>query len=714
MSLLIGLLNIIGNRVQGARVIEGKPPIWVEYIVARAVDFSLPAYDSMQENIVADTDHLASVQLYDSDNELTANLRPCLSTEKGHYLEGCLYDVVKKKFYYSQNADVKYGDIVREVEYIESTGTQHIINTTNQFINADFDFIMSRASVSCVAEINGQSLSIVNNGRFRITNHSQSSYSNLAVVGVLYKTHFNRTNFILNNSKYSVPQNEINNITLFAYASLSSHSNVKLLSFKVRNLSDIYILDGMPCILSDGTVCMWDWISGEAKKNAGTGEFVAGKDVNDLFNIVEKEGVFLNRTTGDGLNVKDKSLAHITSMKGNTLVWNQMINNGDFKNAMSGFGFDNATIHRVEEGLQIIQGSATYGGFLYVNFNYTDHKYYISTVCRSDENNPVSCGISFLYYSSTANNPYSYNSSDTAFKKCSTVGYLNKDNVNRIVLRVGNSTTAGKNAFGIFKTFVCIDLTKIFGAGNEPATAEEFEAMFPADYYDYDAGSLLNVNAGGMKSTNVEKTKWNSLYFVDDVHTLSSLTGKAEGSSVSEVIFPEGMKRINNVYDELTDVKDGCFTKAVKRIEVVDLGSLNWRGTTSNKVYASSNITGIKNNRIHGDIQANILTLRYDNSPVVVYSQEINDRQITINAGSLPQVVIRDDRYSNTTEFTESVQGVILIYELNTPIVYTLDTPVPCNYKVWKGGSEIVTPENTEALTAPVDMSVKYIVEEDE
>lgn len=44
------------------------------------------------------------------------------------------------------------------------------------------------------------------------------------------------------------------------------------------------------------------------------------------------------------------------------------------------------------------------------------------------------------------------------------------------------------------------DLTLLFGAGNEPSTVEEFEAMFPADYYAYDEGSLLNLTAESVVS----------------------------------------------------------------------------------------------------------------------------------------------------------------------------------------------------------------------
>lgn len=38
------------------------------------------------------------------------------------------------------------------------------------------------------------------------------------------------------------------------------------------------------------------------------------------------------------------------------------------------------------------------------------------------------------------------------------------------------------------------DLTKMFGAGNEPSTVEEFEALFPEDYYPYDAGTLVSAS----------------------------------------------------------------------------------------------------------------------------------------------------------------------------------------------------------------------------
>ena len=37
------------------------------------------------------------------------------------------------------------------------------------------------------------------------------------------------------------------------------------------------------------------------------------------------------------------------------------------------------------------------------------------------------------------------------------------------------------------------DLTALFGSGNEPVSVEEFEKMFPADYYPYNAGEIISA-----------------------------------------------------------------------------------------------------------------------------------------------------------------------------------------------------------------------------
>jgi len=47
------------------------------------------------------------------------------------------------------------------------------------------------------------------------------------------------------------------------------------------------------------------------------------------------------------------------------------------------------------------------------------------------------------------------------------------------------------------------DLTLMFGAGNEPSTVAEFEAMFPSSYYAYNEGTLLSAGVTEVESVGV-------------------------------------------------------------------------------------------------------------------------------------------------------------------------------------------------------------------
>ena len=51
------------------------------------------------------------------------------------------------------------------------------------------------------------------------------------------------------------------------------------------------------------------------------------------------------------------------------------------------------------------------------------------------------------------------------------------------------------------------DLTAMFGSDNEPASVEEFEKMFPADYYPYNAGEIVSANTESIVEQG--KNLWN-------------------------------------------------------------------------------------------------------------------------------------------------------------------------------------------------------------
>ena len=88
-----------------------------------------------------------------------------------------------------------------------------------------------------------------------------------------------------------------------------------------------------------------------------------------------------------------------------------------------------------------------------------------------------------------------------------------KNNQTSEVVKAGKSTLSwitspygDSDIGGIFDAFLLdssvkvtfsnrqiFDLTTMFGAGNEPASVEEFEKIFPADYYPYCAGEIISA-----------------------------------------------------------------------------------------------------------------------------------------------------------------------------------------------------------------------------
>ena len=86
------------------------------------------------------------------------------------------------------------------------------------------------------------------------------------------------------------------------------------------------------------------------------------------------------------------------------------------------------------------------------------------------------------------------------------------------------------------------DLTQIFGSGDEPTTVSDFETWLSNNigllpYYDYTLGDLISFNGTGLKTENASQTESNTL------------------SLPISTYFPTGMKSAGNVYDELTESK---------------------------------------------------------------------------------------------------------------------------------------------------------------
>ena len=65
------------------------------------------------------------------------------------------------------------------------------------------------------------------------------------------------------------------------------------------------------------------------------------------------------------------------------------------------------------------------------------------------------------------------------------------DGLGQLILRCRVMPTATPGT--VTKRCQLFDLTQMFGAGNEPSTVEEFNAIFPEEYYPYNAGEIVSA-----------------------------------------------------------------------------------------------------------------------------------------------------------------------------------------------------------------------------
>ena len=515
---------------------------------------------------------------------------------------------------------------------------------------------------------------------------------------------------------------------------------------------------------------------------------------------------FALRQTLNGYIHEDNDLyAKISKIKGNTKVWNQIVENWNMTST-NGFRPYSAILESSSNILKVtINATVTVNYSGYVNYQgsgteVTDHKYYIQLKVRTPKTG------SFRIDGGSQN---TYVASITANVWTDIKTILGKKAFALYPLELADGYVQG-DSYEI-KDLNIIDLTLIYGAGNEPTTVAEFEADFqkwfgrPIGAEPYDVGSLIPFLSTGLKSVgfNLWDEEWEAgaydgttgekiavsnrirsanyikvipsstyyfrqeasrfVYMYDanknylsninvtgttfDVPAnccyitfqvgnssnpittynndicinlsnptlngtyvpykattvpipVTTLTGKAEGSTTSEIIFPDGMKSAGSVKDEVY-VENGK-TYAIKRVGSVDLGTLGWRmGAIGEGVRFISDDIDYKNPG-----RNNILCSKYLINSTAFMGQGPLYSIGGYDFGKAVYVYLPNNIYSDTTTFKTAMSGVMLYYELATPIVYEVDNyTLPVYYVANGTGTEEL---QSTATSAPADMDIEY------
>lgn len=449
--------------------------------------------------------------------------------------------------------------------------------------------------------------------------------------------------------------------------------------------------------------------------SVGTADNLAGVD--------EVDSEFSLRRSGGGA-IAD-GVARIQALKGNSIIWNQQ---------SSGITLEGDTAVSLPMGARVVKG----------------HKYIL--LCDAQENNPSL----YLYGYLPGKNPEII---------ASLRGVISTFFVSPISLE---ATSVANTEGGLWwyqagnatsKTIAprLINLTQMFGQGNEPTTIEDFYQRIPVgvNLYAYNSGVAINFFADGIKSVgrnlyDGEKARLigGKTYFLNGIYKSLSFNGESltlPGNrlftpSISGEIEVEGEgicinlsdSEFNGAYEkymesiqDLTMLRkyftngmrgrgEACdkmrYNKSSHRWEIVrlgeiDMGTLNWFDDNFNGVptFTSKDVT---NGVLHDyEVIGGTLLEPYIEKPRFDDLSKSDDRVFIFNSSAhAPNTLaVRDTRYSNAAAFKAAMSGVMLYYELSEPIVTPINEEFNLDYKVENGGTEeIISTSPSSAMRADI------------
>lgn len=355
------------------------------------------------------------------------------------------------------------------------------------------------------------------------------------------------------------------------------------------------------------------------------------------------------------------------------------------------------------------------------------------------------------------------------------------------------------------------DLTAMFGSGNEPSTVEEFEKIFPADYYPYNAGEIISAGteevveqgANLYYGTDMLKVGSDDYEYIANSYRCKSIKLKPNttytlsfnSDKTSEIILLMNVTTVVNAgqyFDfrkashtqTYTTGDDGCLyvgvyagngnvasADVVKRlseckimisegdtptayapyhsnvyqipeairnlpgygwsagtarnyvdyenkkyyqcVQSVDLGTMEWFAGESGKVnFQTSQVTGQKLTKNY-TILPNIICSKYSVKVQNAMWGHTSVTGITTNANVDGYVYVNDTSYTDATAFKQAMQGVILYYELASPIITDISTMLADyflrNLTVEAGGS-VTFKNSNDNYHIPVPSEEEYIV----
>lgn len=362
-------------------------------------------------------------------------------------------------------------------------------------------------------------------------------------------------------------------------------------------------------------------------------------------------------------------LMSVKNVGGRSIVFNQVVNLNNFR---PNYTVNGVTFTKLDNGKFVANGTAT-GGDAYFSDSFIPIKGHVYLEKSCPKGGSAETYRSYITGSGVV--------MDTNYGS----GVIAPINVDARVYIVPLMVKSGATVNNLVVYPQIYDLTAMFGSGNEPTSVEEFEKIFPAAYYPYNAGEI--VSAG--------------------------VTEVAVGDTAHKI--PEAIKTLPGYGWSAGTAKnyvDYENKRYVQCVNSVDLGTLTWEKGESVS-FKTHHLAGQKAAKSY-DIAPNFMCPRYSTKTQNESwgKTSIPGISATLNVGGW--IYVNDTSFTNATTFKQAMQGVMLYYELATPIVTDISTMIDDdflrNIEVEAGGSITFKGGNGDDYRIPVSSEEEYIV----
>lgn len=419
--------------------------------------------------------------------------------------------------------------------------------------------------------------------------------------------------------------------------------------------------------------------------------------------------VFTYRPSAGEKSIKDDN-AFIRRVKGNSVVWNQLVKNGDFASADNWASNDkNSTTLTIEEGKAVVTSKYAGTGGDPVAIRQTlppsvaNHKYFVSLDFSANNTDLTPYFEYYRAFSGYAESMFrdgnTYSSIFTAKESGATV-FLLKPQGTKAVGDVWE-----------WDNVMVIDLTAMFGAGNEPTTVDEFRALYPDSYYPYNAGELRNLDCSGIKTMGFnqwdeqwERGSLNSVGENDDTSTTirsKNYTPAIGGTNYYVGIASEGYDNIYYLGISWYDSNKQFISKSYcnQRVVTSPVNAAYFRIFTNTNSY-------VYGNTYNNDICISLHHTGWRDGEYEPYKEvthslplsQITNGEPLRKAGSvfdeinethyIKRVGVRPYAEGDENDATLLTDGTNTNYPRVEPIVTPIETPIDFNYYVEDFGTE--------------------------